>query len=171
MDRTVTLVDEEGTPLGEADLLEAHTGKGKLHLAFSVYVFRNGRKEILIQRRSDKKMLWAGVWANTACSHPFPDESPAEAGERRLKEEMGFTTPLVAHSDYVYRAECPNGKGVEHEYVTMLVGYCPDADVQPNPDEVSDWKWMSTDKLLKDFESNPEQYTPWFHLGLPKLLK
>jgi isopentenyl-diphosphate delta-isomerase len=61
MRRTVTLVDESGTPLGEADLLDAHTGTGKLHRAFSVYVFREEKKQILIQQRSKKKMLWPMV--------------------------------------------------------------------------------------------------------------
>ena len=36
--RTVTLVDVHGTPHGHANILDAHTGHGQLHLAFSVYV-------------------------------------------------------------------------------------------------------------------------------------
>src|SRR4051812_39991646 len=97
--RTVTLVDEQGSPIGVSEIVDAHTGHGKLHKAFSVYVFRNDGKEILIQQRSDKKMLWPMIWANTCCSHPFENESSSDAGERRLREELGFTTTLQPHSE------------------------------------------------------------------------
>lgn len=170
MRRTVTLVTESGTPLGEADLLDAHTGTGKLHRAFSVYVFREDKKQILIQRRSKKKMLWPLVWANTCCSHPFAGEGAEEAGERRLGEELGFTCKLRPFADFVYRAEDPSGKGVEHEYVTILLGSCDAPAVQPNPDEVDAFRWIDVTQLQEDMKQHPDWYAPWFHLGLEKIL-
>ena len=50
MNRTVTLTDESGTPIGEADLLEAHTKGGMLHRAISVYVFDSTQKLLLLQK-------------------------------------------------------------------------------------------------------------------------
>ncbi len=154
MNRTVTLVDEHGKTLGEMDILKAHTGAGHLHRAFSVYAFRNNRSEILIQRRSEQKMLWPLTWANTCCSHPFPGEAAVAAGERRLQEEMGFGCVLTPHKDFVYRAEDPSGKGVEHEYVTILTGNADTAAVRPNPDEVAECKWVKIDELKKDMAEN-----------------
>ena len=168
MVRTVTLVNETGTPLGEAGLLAAHTGKGQLHRAFSVYVFRRKREELLIQRRSDKKLLWPLIWANTCCSHPYKDESPTDAGERRLQEELGFSCALTPHSDFVYRAEDP-GRGVEHEYVTILIGDVDQATVKPNADEVAQWQWINMDELHEDMHNRPDLYAPWFHCGLAKI--
>src|SRR5438552_1937177 len=104
MPRTVTLVDEQNHAIGTADLIAAHTGQGQLHRAFSVYVFRNDRSEILTQKRSVEKMLWPLIWANTCCSHPFENETPVEAGTRRLKEEMGFSVHLKERATFVYRA-------------------------------------------------------------------
>lgn len=171
MKRTVTLTDTSGMPLGEADLLEAHTGSGKLHLAFSVYVFNADRTKFLLQKRSGKKMLWPGIWANTCCSHPFPGEQPVEAGKRRLKEELGVDCELKTGSAFVYRAEDPSGKGVEHEYVTTLIGTTDEKrPVTANPDEVGEWKWIPIGELQKDMKANPDQYAPWFHLGLAKVL-
>jgi len=169
--RTVILTDDSGADLGTADLLKAHTGRGMLHRAFSVYVFRNGGKDLLIQQRSIHKMLWPTFWANTCCSHPLQREAAVSAGSRRLREEMGFTVPLQEVTTYVYRAEDPSGKGVEHEHVTILRG---DADetviVHPDPREVMDWQWVEVQALLVDFTKNPRTYAPWFPLGLRALL-
>ena len=35
-----------------------------------------------------------GLWTNTCCSHPLPGEDVLAAANRRLLEEMGFTTTL-----------------------------------------------------------------------------
>ena len=171
MTRTVTLVDEAGTPIGEADILAAHTGEGKLHRAFWVFVFTPDFKKTMIQQRSVKKMLWAGSWANTCCSHPFSGEIAVAAGQRRLKEELGFTCDLKEGKQFVYRARDPNGNGVEHEHDTILIGTMLESSpVVPNPDEVSEWKWISIDALQKDLKANPDAYTPWLHIGLPLAL-
>jgi isopentenyl-diphosphate delta-isomerase len=172
MARTVTLVDTAGSPTGIADLLDAHTGKGKLHKAFSVYVFNPKKTAMLIQQRSTKKMLWPLIWANTCCSHPYEHEEPQAAGERRLQEELGFSCKLRMGSSFVYRAEDPAGKGVEHEHVTILLGEAKESiPLTPDLDEVAAWKWKKIDELQREFEQNPEMYTPWFKLGLKKILE
>ena len=117
--RTVILVDQENREIGREEIVAAHTGEGQLHRAFSVYVFRDFGKEILIQKRSAKKMLWPGIWANSCCSHPMEGETPEAAGKRRLQEELGFTCDLKPVYSFVYRAQ-DGERGVEHEYVTIL---------------------------------------------------
>jgi isopentenyl-diphosphate delta-isomerase len=72
--RTVTLVDELGDILGECPIREAHALPGKLHLAFSAYLFSEDKRELLIQKRHEGK-LFGGMWANSCCSHPFAGES------------------------------------------------------------------------------------------------
>jgi isopentenyl-diphosphate delta-isomerase len=163
----VILVDEENHPIGSEELVAAHSGEGKLHRAFSVYVFRNFGKELLIQKRSEKKMLWPGIWANSCCSHPVEKETAEQAGMRRLQEELGFTCPLKSVCSFVYRAEDPGKRGVEHEHVTVLLGLVDDTvKVVPNADEVADVEWLPLPVLKKDMRLDPEKYAPWFHLGM-----
>lgn len=170
--RTVTLVDEQNHEIGTAEIVAAHTGKGQLHRAFSVYVFRRRGQEILIQKRSALKMLWAGIWANTCCSHPFTNEDAITAGTRRLGEELGCNCPLTEGGSFVYRAEDPRGKGVEHEHVTLLIGHADEnLQVNANPDEVAEWKWVRVSDLLLDFEAHPAEYAPWFHQGLRQIIR
>ena len=170
MARTVILSDENGKPLGEADLRKAHTGKGLLHRAFSVYVFHPDTAKLLIQRRSAEKMLWPAVWANTCCSHLRPRETVLEAGQKRLQEEMGFTCPLLEGPSFVYRAEDAD-RGVEHEYDTILLGMADPEKIAPNKGEVGEWKWIGIDELLEDMKRDPLSYAPWFHLGIAIILR
>ena len=172
---SVILTDETGKATGTMEIVAAHTGIGHLHKAFSVYIFRNRRQEILIQKRSAKKMLWPMIWANTCCSHPHKNESPIEAGQRRMQEECGFTCDLREAGSFVYRAEDP-GRGVEHEHVTMLIGDLdkvpsPNPIPNPNPDEIAELKWISVEELRKIMQQNPESYAPWFDIGLKKILE
>jgi len=88
----VILVDSEDNVLGSMEKMEAHQ-KGVLHRAFSVLLF-NSKGEALLQKRSATKYHSAGLWTNTCCSHPKPNEPLEAAIHRRLKEEMGIQIQL-----------------------------------------------------------------------------
>ncbi|MCK5016988.1 MAG: isopentenyl-diphosphate Delta-isomerase [Candidatus Peribacteraceae bacterium] len=163
--REVELTNIEGNVIGISEIINAHKGEGKLHRAFSIYIFKDGRNNILIQKRSVKKMLFAGYIANTCCSHPFPNEDTIEAAERRLKEECGFKCPLKENGTLIYKAKDPKGNGVEHEHVTLLIGEYYN-EVNPNPDEIEVLEWRRTDDILEDMKINSDKYAPWFILGL-----
>src|SRR5438128_2142558 len=79
-----------------------------LHRAFSVFIF-NGRGDMLLQQRALNKYHSGGLWTNACCSHPFPGEDILDAANRRLKEEMGFTTTLKKAFDFTYKSEFDNG--------------------------------------------------------------
>ncbi len=44
---------------------------GLLHRAFSVFLFRPRDGRLLLQKRSDEKITFPGMWTNTCCSHPL----------------------------------------------------------------------------------------------------
>src|SRR5690348_1159849 len=99
----VILVDKEDKVCGQAPKMEAHR-KGLLHRAFSIFIFNN-RGEMLLQQRAENKYRSGGLWTNACCSHPGPGEETLSAARRRLKEEMGFETPVEKIFDFVYRTE------------------------------------------------------------------
>src|SRR5262245_17070750 len=115
----VTLVDPDDHPLGAMEKLQAHV-EGRLHRAFSVFVF-DGTGRWLLQQRSAAKYHSAGLWSNTCCGHPGPDEPVQVAASRRLFEEMGFRTQLQPLFRFVYRAELAPAM-VEHEVDHVLAG-------------------------------------------------
>lgn len=167
MDSTkVILVDEQDNPIGIAEKMEAHHNGGQLHRAFSVFLF-NSRGEMLLQQRALDKYHSGGLWTNACCSHPAPGENTPDAALRRLKEELGFTTPVQKIFDFVYRAEFENGL-TEHEYDHVFVGEY-EGDFQYNPLEVMDYRYISLPALKEDMAQEPEKYTAWFRLAFPRI--
>ncbi len=160
----VILVDEHDRQVGLMPKMEAHE-KALLHRAFSVFVF-NSKKELMLQRRALGKYHSPGLWTNTCCSHQRPEETNVQAGMRRLKEEMGFTTNLKESTSFIYKAPFENGL-TEHEYDYILLGEYED-DPNLNPSEVAEWKWIAIDKLHEDMRSNPQKYTEWFKIIFDK---
>ncbi len=168
--RQVILCNQVGEPTGTSDIVSAHQDDGQLHLAFSVFVFRQTDKglEVLIQQRSEHKILFAGHWANTCCSHLAPDDKNiCEVGQRRLKEECGFTVPLQVAGTFVYRASDSRAGGTEYEHDTVLVGHASaDVQVQTDPSEIADYKWVTPHQLRNAFEQNEADFAPWFRPAL-----
>jgi len=90
--KKVILIDEYDNQIGTEEMLKAHQG-GKLHRAFSILNF-NDKKQLLLQQRAFSKNVCPGLWSNTCCGHPWPDETMEDAVHRKLQEEMGFDTEL-----------------------------------------------------------------------------
>ena len=163
----VILVNSNDQPLGAMEKMEAHE-KGALHRAFSVFVF-NTEGEMLLQRRADEKYHSPGLWTNTACSHPRTGEKTADAAHRRLNEEMGFDCDIEEVFHFIYKQNVGDGL-IEHEFDHVFMG-TSNSKPQPDPEEVSDWKYVNMDWLLKDVEDHPENYTVWFIIALAELKK
>ncbi|MDH5246330.1 MAG: isopentenyl-diphosphate delta-isomerase, partial [Betaproteobacteria bacterium] len=77
------LVDEDDNEVGHLSKADCHDGQGRLHRAFSVFLF-NDAGELLLQQRGRSKRLWPGYWSNSCCSHPRRGESLEIATSRRL---------------------------------------------------------------------------------------
>ena len=164
----IILVDENDNQIGLEEKLKCHLGKGILHRAFSVFVF-NDKKELLLQERSAEKMLWPLYWTNTCCSHSIENEEYEEAGQRRLKEEMGFNCTLEFIGKFQYQASYKN-IGSENELCSVLVGKY-NGEIFADPKEVADYRWINFEELKKDVSENPEKYTPWFKMELERFFE
>ncbi len=161
----VILVDEADNPIGTEEKLKAHRD-GKLHRAFSIFVF-NSEGKLLLQQRALSKYHCGGLWANTCCSHPRHGEGTEAAAHRRLKEEMGFDCPLEEAFSFIYKAKFDNGL-TEHELDHVLIGKY-DGSVKSNPDEVASWNWVDVETLKGDMKENPDRYAYWLKVAMGKL--
>jgi len=158
----VILVDEHDKPIGTMGKLEAHQ-KGQLHRAFSVFIF-NDKGELLLQKRALSKYHSAGLWTNTCCSHPKPNEETLAAANRRLREEMGLDSLLIHKTSFIYKTPFDNGL-TEHEFDHVFIGQSNE-DPIINLEEVDSFKWLSLENVKEEIKRTPESFTSWFKIAL-----
>ena len=161
----VILVNENDIVIGTMEKLEAHK-KGLLHRAFSVFIF-NDKNELLLQRRALNKYHSGGLWTNTCCSHPRPNENILNAANRRLVEEMGFEAELTFKTSFIYNTEFENGL-TEHEFDHIFFG-THNVNPKINADEVDSFSWLTIEDVNQKIKQNPNEFTSWFKIALEKL--
>ncbi len=156
----VILVDKDNKEIGIMEKMEAHE-KGLLHRAFSIFIFNNNN-ELMIQRRAFHKYHSGGLWTNTCCSHPRPNEDVNNAAHRRLQEEMGFDCEINQVFDFTYKSALDNNL-TEFEYDHVFIGFSEQIP-NINLDEVVEWKYMSLDAIEVAIQEQPKDFTIWFKI-------
>lgn len=158
------LVDEYDNPIGTAEKILVHQ-LGKLHRAFSVFVFRkiNDNLQLLLQKRHVSKYHSGGLWSNSCCGHPeIAEENVVSAAKRRLTEELGIQVELKSLGSFIYQHQFLNGL-IEHELDHVLVGTYQHDVIRPDPSEVDDFNWEDVNNfdyiLMNDATKN--NFTVW----------
>jgi len=154
----VILIDAQDNKIGLMEKIEAHK-RALLHRAISVFLF-NSNGDWLLQKRAINKYHSGGLWTNTCCTHPLPNETNLEAANRRLIQEMGMQSELHELFSFIYKETLDN-ELTEHEFDHVFIGV---SDFLPrvNPKEVADYKYTSYNELIADIQANPDNYTVWF---------
>ncbi|MFL6141966.1 MAG: isopentenyl-diphosphate Delta-isomerase [Labedaea sp.] len=168
----VVLLDEHGRAVGAADKATVHHRDTPLHLAFSCYVFDPAGR-LLLTRRAIGKITWPGVWTNTCCGHPAPDEPIAGAVARRLRDELGLPVGVASRTDPIlprfrYRARMPNGL-VENEICPVFRLITP-AEPAPEPAEVDAVEWVDWLPFSRAVSAGRREVSPWCRQQVGELL-
>lgn len=183
------VLDYNDVPIGSGTKKLCHLmeniDKGLLHRAFSVFLFDSDDK-LLLQQRATEKITFADMWTNTCCSHPLcvDTEMGADKGDikdiknavygtkvaaqRKLFHELGILAEDVPLKDFkfltrIHYMSPSNGAWGEHEIDYILI-IRANARVNPNVNEVRDYKYVSKDELKSMFEDPKLVFTPWFKL-------
>ncbi len=154
------LVDENDNEIGHLSKAECHDGEGRLHRAFSVFLF-NDSGELLLQKRSPAKRLWGGFWSNSCCSHPRRGEDMVTATRRRLRDELNVEAEL----EYVYRFSYQAGfgeAGSENELCHVYLGRCN--AVTPNENEIAAVRFVTARAMAGELATQADTLTPWFRM-------
>ncbi len=166
-DEPLTLVDGNDNVLGSKPKLACHVGNGLLHRAFSLHVI-NAQGRVLMQKRSQSKLLWPGYWSNSCCSHPHYGESMEDAVHRRAYQELGVRVDIRYLYKFQYQAAYKE-LGTEHEICSVFVGFTDDEPVV-NPTEIADWDYLSAREVTELLGAQPEVFTPWFQMEWQELM-
>jgi len=164
----VVLLGEDLRPSSSAPKHSVHGAATPLHLAFSCYV-RDLAGRLLMTRRALAKRAWPGVWTNSCCGHPGPDEPIEVAVRRRVRQELGLdlTQLRCLLPDFRYRATDPAGV-VENEVCPVFVALAP-GPPQPDPAEVMEWRWADWSAVASLARSAPWALSPWCVLQMAQL--
>ncbi|WP_198955146.1 isopentenyl-diphosphate Delta-isomerase [Kineosporia sp. R_H_3] len=166
----VVLLDDDGRPCGTALKADVHTRTTPLHLAFSCWVVDPAGR-VLLTRRAESKRTWPGIWTNAFCGHPGPGEPPEAALGRRARQELGtrVTGVRVVLPDFRYEATMADGTR-ENEVCPVFLAGLADDHLDPDPDEVAEWRWTTVDDLVADVAAGAGTYSPWALLQLGQLI-
>jgi isopentenyl-diphosphate delta-isomerase len=165
----VVQVDADDTELGTVNRLEAHTGDGIRHRAFTALLF-DENDNILLAQRSPQKRLWDTFWDGTVASHPVQGQSQVDATRERLEEELGVTPDQYDNLRVTDRFEYKRyyyDEGVEYEVCAVLKATLVDTTLRPDPEEVAGLMWVPYQRL----HENPRWYRqlrlcPWFEIAM-----
>ena len=123
------IVNEAGTIIGKSTRGECHSGSKLLHPVVHLHVF-NSQGDVYLQKRPDWKDIQPGKWDTAVGGHIDYGETPEEALQREVQEELGITdfTPQFI-GKYVFESQR------ERELVYV---HCTayDDEIQPSKDEL-----------------------------------
>jgi isopentenyl-diphosphate delta-isomerase len=165
----VVAVDGNDDPEGTVNRLEAHTGEGIRHRAFTVLVF-DGDGHVLLAQRAPEKRLWDTYWDGTVASHPVEGQSQTAATRQRLEEELGITPDQYSNLRLTDKFEYKRyylDRGLEWEVCAVLQCTLDEVDLDPDEEEVAGLMWVPYERLHR----HPTWYRqlrlcPWFEIAM-----
>jgi isopentenyl-diphosphate delta-isomerase len=113
-------------------------------------------------QRALSKKVWPGVWTNSVCGHPLPDEKMEDAIRRRTKYEIGIENLediQVVLPKYRYTTPPYNGI-IENEFCPVFVAYTSD-EPRPNPEEVEAYRWLPWQEYISLLSDEPDMMSYW----------
>lgn len=134
------ILDENGEKTGRTMVRGGNPKHGEYYLAVHIWI-RNGRGEYLIQKRSDTKPLWPGMWAATGGA-AISGEDSLDAALREVEEELG----IKADQGNMRLIKRLKRKGTFAD-VWLLESDIPLEKIIMQQEEVSDVRWVSMEEL------------------------
>ncbi len=166
MNEQILVVNEDDEIVGLDTNENCHSVNGILHRAITIFIF-NDKNKILLTKRNVSKKLWPDFWDTSCSTHVRQDETYEQTGERRLHDELGFSCKLKFIFKFQYQAKFQN-IGSENEICALLIGNYT-GNINPNPNEVSNYKWVSVEQLKN--EINNTDISPWLKIAFEKYLE
>lgn len=121
------VVDEAGRVVGKATRGECHSGSKLLHPVVHLHVL-NAQGDVYLQKRPEWKDIQPGKWDTAVGGHIDYGETPEEALQREVREELGITEFTPEFVDK-YMFESPRERELVYVHRTTYDGeICPSRD-------------------------------------------
>ena len=134
------IVEEEGRVVGSATRGECHSGSKLLHPVVHLHVF-NAKGDIYLQRRPEWKDIQPGKWDTAVGGHIDFGETPEQALQREVREELGITDFLP---DFIGKYVFESKREKELVYVHRT---CYDGDIRPSAEELDGGRFWTMEEI------------------------
>ena len=134
------IVDESGKVIGSSTRGECHGGSKLLHPVVHLHVF-NSKGEIYLQRRPDWKDIQPGKWDTAVGGHIDYGETPGEALQREVREELGITD---FKSEFVDKYVFESRRERELVYVHRTTY---DGEIRPSAEELDGGRFWTMQEI------------------------
>ena len=136
------LVDEEDNIVGSVTKAQANSSPEIIHREIRIILYDSEGK-ILVQKRSPKKKVYPGVWAEACQGHVPCGMNYEEAAHKELLEELGFDTSLRYLRKTFVRF--PN----ETHFAVWFVGEYQGQEIKIEPEEVAGVRFVEKGDLAR----------------------
>lgn len=134
------IVNEQGEVIGSATRGECHSGSKLLHPVVHLHVF-NSKGDIYLQRRPDWKDIQPGKWDTAVGGHIDFGETPEEALQREVREELGITDFVPEPiAKYVFESQ----REKELVYVNRTTY---DGEIRPSAEELDGGRFWTIQEI------------------------
>lgn len=167
MEEMLDVLNEDGTPAGRTVSREEAHREGILHGTSQIFIYRvkNGRVQILLQRRSQEKDSFPGKLDISSAGHIPAGMSPLENAVKELKEELGLTVnadqlkfAFIHRSEGIntFHGQIFNDRQISHVY-TMECDM-EEEDFKLQKSELSEVIWQDADITIERITAGDEEY-------------
>jgi isopentenyldiphosphate isomerase len=155
------IVDESGSPTGEIISREQAHRDGILHRTAHVWVVRekDGRVQVLLQKRSEEKDSFPGMYDTSSAGHIPAGEEPLSSALRELREELGISAaPSELHEAGTFRIQYEkvfHGRPFRDNEVCSVFVYREPVDIERltlQASEVSKVRWFDLKEIRDEIE-------------------
>ncbi len=165
MDELIEIWDESGAPTGKTALKSEAHRQGWFHPTVHIW-FYTVSGNVLLQRRAPEKDTFPGLWDVSVAGHMQAGETPLEAADREVMEEIGLL-PKKGSLQFLgrFKSEQSHPGGIldrefHHCYLSEL--RVPLSRLKPQAGEVSDLKLKPLLQFAEEVwgMANPSGYVP-----------
>ncbi len=159
--------DENGIPTGETVSREEAHRKGILHRTAHVWVIRTekGRLQVLLQKRSEIKDSFPGLYDTSSAGHIPAGCEPLQSALRELCEELGITADerqLHYAGRFRIRYEKVfHGKLFRDNEISEVYVYEEPVDISGlrlQESEVTEVRWFDLEEVNREVRVNRERF-------------
>ena len=168
--------DELGRPTGETvGRTRAHR-EGIPHRTVHIWIARekDGRCEVLLQKRSRDKDSFPGLWDTSSAGHISAGDEPLPSALRELEEELGLRASAedlrpIGRFTIRYEKLFHGALFRDHEVVWLYLCTAPVelGALRPQPEEVEELRWFDLEEVASEIEVSRARFcVPREGLGL-----